>query len=145
MCFQEETRCQRCQRQLADDQRAVLANEVREMRARLSVRDQRKKARRGAIKSNGEAKSTSPSKDRTRSAVAKSSKLPERKLRLAQEVKKAAPELVDRVRAGRLTLVEAKKIARLEGGKGLARANSFGNGCQKRSARAIALRQEPGS
>ncbi len=42
------------------------------------------------------------------------SKLPERKLRLVQEIKKVAPELVEKVRTGELRLVDAKKVAVLE-------------------------------
>ncbi len=113
-------------RNITDDQRAVLANEVREYRAEISRAEQArrvgKQGGRGKKKTQ-QAESTrrvSSKKGVVRPSVAKAAKLPERKLRLAQEIKKAdekhpASGLVDRVRAGQLTLVEAKRLARLEG------------------------------
>lgn len=47
----------------------------------------------------------------TRKTVAKEFKIPERKLRTAQEIKKVDPKLSEMVRASEVTLVEAKKIS----------------------------------
>lgn len=54
------------------------------------------------------AESTKPKTD-TRKQVAKEFNLPERKLRAVAEVKKAAPELIAKVRAGETTLLQAKR------------------------------------
>lgn len=115
-----------CERQLGrrnitDDQRAVLANEVREHRAAISRAEQARSVGRlggrGRKKTHAVKSAAKLSRNRgaeARESVAKSARLPERKLRLVQEIKKAAPGLVDRVRAGELRLVDAKKVAVLE-------------------------------
>src|SRR5208282_916911 len=48
----------------------------------------------------------------SRKEVAKEANLPERKLRSAQELKKKAPELAEKVRAGAMTMAQAKKEVR---------------------------------
>jgi hypothetical protein len=55
----------------------------------------------------------SADKQDTRAAVAKESNLPEKKIRHAQTLKKAAPEVHARVLAGDLSLGEGKKLAAL--------------------------------
>ena len=45
----------------------------------------------------------------TRAEVAKEMKIPERKLRSVAEVKKSAPELIQKVRDGEMTLIQAKR------------------------------------
>lgn len=90
---------------------------MREYRAEISRAEQARKVG----KQGGRGKKKTPGVDsaprvsgkkrkRTSIEVAKAAKLPERKLRLAQEIDKAAPELIDRVRSGQLTLVEAKRV-----------------------------------
>ena len=81
-------------RNLTDDQRADIANEVREIRATIANTESLAKAR--EIKANPSAKSSVSAKSTdtvkpkidTRKAVAIEAKLPERKIRLAQEIKK---------------------------------------------------------
>jgi N6-adenosine-specific RNA methylase IME4 len=102
-------------RNLTDDQRAIVADDVREVLARIARAQQLEVAR--AIKSGSvEAKSTPTDKpkERTRTSVAKQHHLPEKKLRHAQDLKKKAPEVRDLVRDGKLTLVEAKRFASLD-------------------------------
>jgi hypothetical protein len=53
-----------------------------------------------------------PKKD-TRKEIAKESKLPERKVRLAQQIEKASSEVYDMVRQGTVSLTEGRKISAL--------------------------------
>ena len=85
----------------------------------IAVAEQRKTARsavesRNPVsaekKADGKAKSAHSSLP-TRTAVAKESKLPERKIRLAQEIKKVDPKLSEMVRSGEVKLTEAKKLS----------------------------------
>jgi hypothetical protein len=92
-------------RNLADDQRSIIANEVREWKSTIAQAEQRKLAAqqpRKANKPSGEVKSASPLKERTRASIAKETKLPERKIRQAQEIKKVDPKLSEMVRADKL-------------------------------------------
>ena len=50
--------------------------------------------------------------ERTRTAVAKEAGVSGRKLQTAQEIKKAAPHLVPAIRAGEMTLAEARREVR---------------------------------
>lgn len=84
-------------RNLTDDQRSVIANEVREWKSAIAVTEHAKVARaaveaRNPVsaqkKADTKAKSAHVSAP-TRTSVAKAAKLPERKIRLAQEIKKA--------------------------------------------------------
>lgn len=94
-------------RNLTDDQRAIIWNEIREARSSTVRAQQLATAREGV---SVETSDTEPAqKTDTRAAVAKEAKLPERKLRAAQELKAAAPELAQQVRAGEKTLREAKQ------------------------------------
>lgn len=119
-------------RNLTDDQRADIANEVREIRSKIASDEGAAKAR--AVKADS-AKSTESRKERThcghcgqdttdgkkhlcvkrdtRKAVAKEAKLSERKIRLAQEIKKVSPVVSAMVRAGDISLVEGRKIVSL--------------------------------
>jgi hypothetical protein len=84
-------------RNLTDDQRSVIANDVREMRSRIALSEAGKLGGRGNKKPCGKSAHGFPP-NRTSAAIAKAVKLPERKIRLAQEIKKAAPELVESAR-----------------------------------------------
>jgi bisphosphoglycerate-dependent phosphoglycerate mutase len=61
-----------------------------------------------------EAKASSKSqpKERTRAAVAKEAKLPERKLRAVAAIKKKKPELIPKVLARELTIAQATREIR---------------------------------
>lgn len=93
-------------RNLTDDQRAVIWNEIREARSNKLRAEQLAAAREGVS-----VNSSDTEKKDTRAAVAREANFPERKLRAAQEIKKADPELAAKVRAGDLTLKQAKRKA----------------------------------
>lgn len=103
-------------RNLKDDQRSVIANDVREIRSTIEKKEKASKA--GSAENKGfnfkaeSAKEIKPVKS-TRSEVAKESNLPERKIRLAQEIKKVDPTVSAMVRAGDISLVEGRKIVSL--------------------------------
>jgi hypothetical protein len=97
-------------RNLTDDQRAVIWNDIREQRAAVS--------RAAAIVKAREAKAnpdsvvvtvSSTEKPRTLAAVVLESKIPERTLRRAQKLKKTNPDLYERVRSGTINLRQASK------------------------------------
>jgi N6-adenosine-specific RNA methylase IME4 len=95
-------------RNLTDDQRSIIANEVREWRSGIARKVSEENLRKGT-KTPESVKSAHSG--RTSSAVAKGAKLSERKLRIAQEIKKAEPKLSEMVRDKTLTLIEAKKVS----------------------------------
>lgn len=108
-------------RNLTDDQRAVIADSVRERRSDAVKKERAVEA--GKVGGNGRPKDSSlgdtltsklsePHKERTRVAVSKEARVPERKLRTVMEVKKRNPELVSKVRAGSISLAEAKRQVR---------------------------------
>jgi hypothetical protein len=108
-------------RNLSDDQRAVIWDEIREQRSKAVRAAQLAAARESAVSVKTSETDPAPSKVTsidsvrkldTRAAVAKEAKLPERKLRAAQQIKKASPALAAKVRAGEMTLKQAKKIAK---------------------------------
>lgn len=101
-------------RNLTDDQRADIANEVREIRSAIEQKERAAKG--GEAKANPASRlnpPTSTPKIPTRKAVAIEVKLPERKIRLAQEIKKVDPVVSAMVRAGDISLVEGRKIISL--------------------------------
>jgi hypothetical protein len=93
-------------RNLTDDQRAVIWNEIREQRVVVSRAKQLEDARAAKAGTPTEAKTTPT--ERTRAAVAEESKIPESKLRTVQQLKKTNPKLYEDVRTGRVTLREVK-------------------------------------
>jgi N6-adenosine-specific RNA methylase IME4 len=105
-------------RNLTDDQRAIVANDVREIRSGIAKKERAKLAAKaggvGRPKDKSlQAKSTRKLGRWSRPGVAKETKIPERKIRLAQEIKKAAPEVHSLVRLGKVTLTDGKKLASL--------------------------------
>lgn len=98
-------------RNLTDDQRAVIWNEIREQRSRVASEAGAAKAR--AAKTDSAKltetadKQTKPTTD-TRKAVAREAKLPESKLRKLQVLKKTSPKLYEDIRTGKVTLRDAK-------------------------------------
>jgi N6-adenosine-specific RNA methylase IME4 len=105
-------------RNISDDQRSVIADSIRERRSKAAVAAAAaiggKSGGKGRPKIDSDSDAlteplTSKPKTDTRAAVAKEMKVPERKLRAVAEVKKAAPEMIAKVRAGDMTLLQAKR------------------------------------
>jgi N6-adenosine-specific RNA methylase IME4 len=100
-------------RNLTDDQRSMVADDLREARAKISLSEHAKTARAAQLGSGAKsAPGPKPKpKKRVRAAVAQESKLPEKKLRHAQQIKAKAPEVAAMVRTGTITLLEGRKLA----------------------------------
>jgi hypothetical protein len=98
-------------RNLSDDQRATMWNDIRELRSKLVQAEKLKKARGARADILISAKSTEieAAKKDTRAEIAKEAKLPESKLRQAQTLKTLHPELYKKVRGGAATLRDARK------------------------------------
>ena len=96
-------------RNLTDDQRAVIWNDIREQRAAVSRAAAIVKARDAKVLPVEDNASPTEPKPRTMEAVVAESKIPERMLRKAQKLKKTNPELYERVRSGTIALREASK------------------------------------
>jgi ParB-like chromosome segregation protein Spo0J len=98
-------------RNLTDDQRAIIWNEIREQRSEIAQAEKLQKARDAKASGPISAKSAEierPKKD-TRAETAKEAKLSESKLRRAQELKQYQPELYEKVLIGELTLRDGAK------------------------------------
>jgi hypothetical protein len=96
---------------LTDDQRAVVWNDIRELRSKIVQAEKLQKARDAKAGASISARPTEialPKKD-TRVEVAKEAKVPESKLRQAQQLKKHQPALYEKVRNGTLTLRDVRK------------------------------------
>ena len=99
-------------RNLTDDQRAVVWNEIREQRSKIERAQQLANARSikaGSGSVSAEMTDTEKAKKDTRAAVAKESGIPESNLKKAQKLKKQDPEQYKKVRAGATTLSKASK------------------------------------
>lgn len=129
-------------RNLTDDQRSIIANEVRENKSAIEKKERGSKGRasvrsRNPVNPDLQAKSAHKSenpKKPTRTTVAVQSKLPERKLRLVQQLKKTAPDLVEKVRSGELSLVDAVKLSRLSNDTRKLAVDAIQSGTDLRSA-----------
>jgi N6-adenosine-specific RNA methylase IME4 len=115
-------------RNLDDDKRAMVADDLVQRLSKIAVVDQRKiagaasaRARKGA---NGSAhwalslksktsKSKGRKQNRTRTRVAKEKKISDKKLRHAAEIKKADKRVADMVLNGQIKLTEGKKLIAL--------------------------------
>jgi len=97
-------------RNLTDDQRAYIANEIRDIRSKIAKRISEENLLKGTKKPES---AKSAQSGRTSTLIANESKLPERKIRLAQEIKKIDPIVSEMVRSGDISLVEGRKIANL--------------------------------
>ena len=97
-------------RNLTDDQRAVVWNEIREQRSVVLRAEQLQAARDVKAGKPGpvSVKTADTVKTDTRAAVAKESKIPESKLRKVAALKKSNPELYNAVGTGKIPLREAK-------------------------------------
>jgi N6-adenosine-specific RNA methylase IME4 len=106
-------------RNLTDDQRSMVLSAAVEVKSKISRSENGKLGGRGNTKPVAESTASfieNPKpKEKTRAIVAKEANISERKIRRALEVKKADPELADKVLAGKLTLREASKLSSLEG------------------------------
>ena len=92
-------------RNLTDDQRADIANEVREIRSDIAQKEAaiRREAEKASLAKSAKTgvvpvPKPKPAPVNTRQAVAIEAKLPERKIRLAQEIKKVDPVVSAMVR-----------------------------------------------
>lgn len=107
-------------RNLTDDQRSMVSGDVAERRSKIAMQERAEEASKVAAlvrsgKSTLLAKSANKVKPpiNTRTAVAKEAGLPERKVRLAVEIKKADVHVANMVRAGTVSLTEGKKLTAL--------------------------------
>jgi len=96
-------------RNLTDDQRAVVWNEIREQRSKIASQEGAAKARAAKFELVKIPESKQPKRD-TRAEVAREAKLSESKLRRAQKLKKYQPELYEKVLRGELTLRDVVKV-----------------------------------
>jgi hypothetical protein len=99
-------------RNLTDDQRAVVWNELREQRSRLVQAEKLRRARdaKAGISISVKSAEIEQSKRDTRAEIAKEAKLSESKLRRAQTLKRYQPELYEKVLRGELTLRDVVKF-----------------------------------
>ena len=95
-------------RNLTDDQRAIVWNEIREQRSKMASEEGAAKAR-AAKADSGKLTETGKPKRDTRAEVGREAKLSESKLRRAQQLKKYQPELYEKVLSGELTLRDVVK------------------------------------
>jgi hypothetical protein len=100
-------------RNLTDDQRSIIANDVRESRSSIARSEQATQAIQARHNPTSRLNQPTRKSEPTRKAVAKEAQLPERKIRLAQEIKKADPAISTMVRAGDISLVEGRKLVAL--------------------------------
>jgi N6-adenosine-specific RNA methylase IME4 len=112
-------------RNLTDDQRSTVSNDVREIRSEIEKKERAQKAAEiahkpignkglsSSVKSADKLKPLKSTPKDSRKSVAKEAKLPERKIRQAQEIKKASPIVYDMVKDGDVSLVEGKRIVSL--------------------------------
>jgi N6-adenosine-specific RNA methylase IME4 len=128
-------RNQKGRRNLSEDQRGVLALVEMELRSEIAKRERATKGGRPvesyttdskkitgnnlldnvSNKKNGATPLIAIAKAGTRAAVAKEVKIPERKLRDLAEIKKRAPQAIERIHQGETTIKEEKnKIRRAE-------------------------------
>jgi len=93
-------------RNLTDDQRAVMWNDIRELRSKVVQAEKLQKAReaKGFVSISADGADIARPKKDTRNEVAKEAKISESKLRQAQKLKKHHPDLYEKVRSGALTL-----------------------------------------
>jgi N6-adenosine-specific RNA methylase IME4 len=105
-------------RNLTDDQRAMVAEAVRERRSKLQMAEQRAAAigKRWHPEKYGSIKASDPKPKRdTRAEVARENKVSERKLIYARELRREAPELAAQVHLGERTLMDAMRQKRQAG------------------------------
>lgn len=106
-------------RNITDDQRTAIAESIRERRSKAARSSQAKQAGKQGGRGNKKSVSDNVSdtvsqppkpKTDTRAAVAKETKVSERKLKDMAAIKKADPKLADEIRKGTVTILQAKRI-----------------------------------
>ena len=115
-------------RNLDDDKRAMVADDLVQRLSKIAVVEQRKIAGAASAKARKEANESADSalslksktskpkgrkQNRTRTKVAKEKKISDRKLRHAAEIKKADKQVADMVLNGKIKLTEGKKLIAL--------------------------------
>lgn len=104
-------------RNLTDDQRAGIAERVRQRRSALATKERARAAGKTGGRNHPKFSLSDTVSDKlnaqkpkhdTRAAVAREAHVPERKVRAVQEVAAAKPELVDRIVAGEMTAREVR-------------------------------------
>jgi hypothetical protein len=100
-------------RNLTDDQKAMVVAKLYDIQVKLSHAEKLAHAR--DVKKNGKSglEAQSASKERTRKKIAKTAKLPERKVRLAARIEKRDSDAARFVRDGVLNLARGIKLANL--------------------------------
>jgi hypothetical protein len=97
-------------RNLTDDQRAIIWNDIREQRSKIAMQERSVGAANARHNPNQRSEVKTDPKQRTRAAVAKEARLPENKLKQAQRLKKHQPELHRKVLAGEITLRDTARL-----------------------------------
>jgi hypothetical protein len=101
---------QLARRNVTDDQRAIIAEEVAEGQAKVQ---KHQRARKAAAASHGLSLVSSGKQKRdTRNEIAKQYKIARRELDYARELRRDSPELHRRVRAGEITMIDAMREKR---------------------------------
>ena len=99
-------------RNLTDDQRAIVWNDIREQRSRIAMQERAAAAANARHNPNHCSEVKTTPKQRTRAAVAEEARLPENKLKQAQKLKKYQPELHRKVLAGEITLRDTTQLVK---------------------------------
>ena len=99
-------------RNLTDDQRAIIWNDIREQRSKIASAEGAAKARaaKDSVDSPKSGETTRQSKRDTRAEVAREAKLPKSKLDRAAALKKYQPELHEKVRNGTLKMRDTSSL-----------------------------------
>jgi len=140
-------------RNLDDDKRAMVAQDLVERRSKIAVIKQReiaraaKAARRSeCVDSTHSEKLTRKQKrskpNRTRTAVAKERNIPDQKLRHAAEIKKADKNVAKMVLAGTVKLTEAKKLVALPESARKTAVEAIASGADVRTAVRVAKKSD---
>jgi hypothetical protein len=109
-------------RNLTDDQRAAVTNDHRKILSRIARKERARVAGKAGGRNHPKVSLSVKSADKlkpkqdTRKAVAREANLSEYKLRIAQQIDKADPRVLDMVRTGGVRLIDGKRLAALPKG-----------------------------
>jgi N6-adenosine-specific RNA methylase IME4 len=140
-------------RNLDDDKRAMVAQDLVERRSRIAVIKQREIARAAKAAERSECAESAHSEEptgkqkrskpnRTRTAVAKERNIPDKKLRHAAEIKKADKNVAYMVLAGTVKLTEAKKLVALSESARKTAVEAIASGANVRTAVRVAKKSD---
>ncbi|MBT9167327.1 MAG: hypothetical protein DDT19_00656 [Syntrophomonadaceae bacterium] len=104
-------------RNLTDDQRAIVADELIEKQAKINRERQLETARQikaGTSVEDPASTTDKQPKERTRKELSAKAKVSERKVKKARKLRTEKPELAQKVRDGEMTLLEAEKKVKSE-------------------------------